>query len=137
MTASSPIVIVLRAIPPNYIPSLRLTFGWLLCSPIQWKPLKPKAPLLSLFLFFVCSICHPKRRVNVLTTRSTLAASPFQRPPHRRRQPTVGCRVSPSSGSHPRLVLRPSLISLMGAILAPQSRESAAASVNPTTRCLQ
>jgi hypothetical protein len=59
-TASSPIVIVLRAIPPNYIPSLRPTFGWLLCPPIQWKPSKPKAPLLSQILFFARSICRPQ-----------------------------------------------------------------------------
>jgi hypothetical protein len=81
MTRSSPIAIVLRAIPPNYIPSLWPTFGWLLCPPIQWKPLKPKAPLLSRFLFFARSICRPKQRVNVLTTRSNPAASPLQRPP--------------------------------------------------------
>jgi hypothetical protein len=129
-TASSPIVIVLHAVPPNYIPSLRPTFGSLLCSPIQWKPLKPKAPSLFLFLFFVRSIRHPKQRINVLTTRSTPAASPIQRPPCRRRRPSVGCRIPPSSGSHPRPVLRPSLIFFMGAISAPQSRESAAASVN-------
>jgi hypothetical protein len=59
-TASSPIVIVLRAVPPSYIPSLRSTFGWLLCPPIQWKPTKPKASLLTLFLFFVRSIRRPK-----------------------------------------------------------------------------
>jgi hypothetical protein len=80
-TASSPIMIVLHAIPPNYIPLFRPTFGWLLCSPIQWKPSKPKAPLLSLFLFFVRSICRPKQWVNVLTTPSAPAASPLQRPP--------------------------------------------------------
>jgi hypothetical protein len=51
-TASSPIVIVLRAVPPNFIPLLRPTFGWLLCPPIQWKPSKPKAPSLSLFFLF-------------------------------------------------------------------------------------
>ncbi len=80
-TASSPIVIVLRTVPPNYIPLLRSTFGWLLCFPIQWKPSKPKASSLTLFLFFVRSICRPKRRVYVLTTRSTPAASPLQCPP--------------------------------------------------------
>jgi hypothetical protein len=80
-TASSPIVIVLRAFPPNFIPLLRPTFGWLLCPPIQWMPSKPKAPLLSLFLFLVRSICHPKQQVNVLTTRSASAAPPLQRPP--------------------------------------------------------
>ena len=61
-TASSPIVIVLHAIPPNYIPLLRLTFGWLLCPPIQWKPLKPKALLLSLFLFLFAQFAAPNDR---------------------------------------------------------------------------
>ncbi len=64
----------------------------------------------------------------------------FNAPPppcHCRRQPRVGCCIPPLSGSHPRLVLHPSLIFLMGAILAPQSRESAAASVNPAARRLQ
>ncbi len=136
-TASSPIMIFLRAVLPNFIPLLRPTFGWLLCPSIQWKPSKPKAPSLSLFLFFVCSIRRPKRRVNVLTTRSAPAASPLQRPPRRRRRPTVGCCITPSSASYPRTVLRPSLIFLIGAISAPQSRESAAASVNPATRRLQ
>jgi hypothetical protein len=78
-TVSSPIVIVLHAVPPNYIPLP--TFGWLLFPPIQWKPSKPKALLLSLFIFFVCSICRPKRWVNILTTHSTLTTSPHQRPP--------------------------------------------------------
>ncbi len=78
---------------------------------VRLEPSKPKAPLLSLFLFFVCSICRPKQRVNVLATGSTPAASPLQRPPpRRRRQPTVGCCIPPSSGSHPRQVLHPSLI---------------------------
>jgi hypothetical protein len=58
-TASSPIVIVLRAIPPNYIPSLRPTFDWLLCPPIQWKPLKSKALLLSLFYFLFPQFAAP------------------------------------------------------------------------------
>jgi hypothetical protein len=80
-TASSPIVIVLRVIPHNFIPSLRPTFGWLLCPLIQWKPSKPKALLLSLFLFFVRSICHPKQRVNVLTTRFAPAHLLFNAPP--------------------------------------------------------
>ncbi len=108
-----------------------------MCPPIQWKPSKPKATLLSIYLFFVCSICRPKQQVNVLTTRSAPAASTLQRPPCRRRRPTVGCCIPPLSGSHPRPMLRPSLIFLMGAILAPQSRESAAVSVKPATRRLQ
>jgi hypothetical protein len=61
-TASSPIVIVLHTIPPNYIPLLRPTFGWLLCPLIQWKPLKPKALLLSLFLFLFAQFAAPNDR---------------------------------------------------------------------------
>ena len=49
--ASSPIVIALRAVSPNYIPSLRPNLGWLLCPPIHWKPSKCKTPSLSLIFF--------------------------------------------------------------------------------------
>ncbi len=48
-TAFSPMVVALRAVSPNYSQSLWLTFGWLLCFPIQRKPSKLMAPLLSLF----------------------------------------------------------------------------------------
>ncbi len=42
-----------------------------------------------------------------------------------------------SSGGHPRPVIRPSLTFMMGAILAPQKRESATASASPATGRLQ
>jgi hypothetical protein len=46
---SHPIVIDLHAVSPNYNLSLRPTFGWLLCPPVQWQPSKPKDPSLSVF----------------------------------------------------------------------------------------
>jgi hypothetical protein len=135
--ASSPIVIVLRTIPPNYIPSLRPTFEWLLCPPIQWKPTKPKALLLSLFLFFVRSICRPKQWVNILTTRIALALSPLQCPPPPL-PPTYGWLLySPIEWQPPKAGTLPIAHFLMGDISAPQSRESSVASMNPATRCLQ
>jgi hypothetical protein len=58
-------MIVLCAVSPSYILLLRPTFGWLLCSPLQWQPSKPKAPSFSLFLFFGRPIGPPKQRVNI------------------------------------------------------------------------
>ena len=63
--------------------------------------------------------------------------STLQRPPHRRNHRLVGCCVDPLSSGHPRPVLRPSLNILMGAILAPQTREPAAVGANLGTVRLQ
>jgi hypothetical protein len=41
------------------------TIGWLLCHPIRWRPSKPNAPQLSLFLFFGRSIRPPKGWENI------------------------------------------------------------------------
>jgi hypothetical protein len=62
---SRPIVIVLRAFSPSYIPLLRPTLGWLLCPPLQWQPSKPKALSFSLFLFFGRSIQSSKQWDNI------------------------------------------------------------------------
>ena len=121
LTASSPIVIALRSLPPNHILTFRPTFGWLLRPPIQQKPSKSKAPSLSHF-FFRHSNRRPKRRVNVFPTRSSPAASPIKLPPCRRHHRSVHCCVDPTSGGHPRPVLRPSLNFFMGAITVPQTR---------------
>ena len=131
MTASSPIVIALRAASPNYIPSLRPTFGWLLRPTIQRKPSKLKVPSLSIFNFFVAASDPPKRRVNVLSHTFLPVSSPLPCPPHCLRHRSVGCCVSSSSGGHPSPVLRPSPNFSMGAIGAPQSRDPAAASPSP------
>ena len=60
---------------------------------------RPRRPSLSLFFFL---------RSN--RTRSSPAASPIKLPPCRRHHRSVNCCVDPTSGSHPRPVLRPSLI---------------------------
>jgi len=73
------------------------------------KPSKSKAPSLSHF-FFRHSNRRPKRRVNVLPTRFSPAASPIKLPPCRRHHRSVNCCVDPTSGGYPRPVLRPSLI---------------------------
>ena len=52
-TASSPIATALRAVSPNYMPTIRLTFGWLLHSPMQQEPSNCEAPSPSLFFLFV------------------------------------------------------------------------------------
>jgi hypothetical protein len=48
-TASSPIVIALRAVSPHLYPNNTVALRWLLHSPIQQKPSKSKAQLPSLF----------------------------------------------------------------------------------------
>ena len=59
-TASAPIVIALRAASTIYIPTIRPTFGWLLCAPSQQKPPKSEAPSSSLFYFFSSLHSSPK-----------------------------------------------------------------------------
>jgi hypothetical protein len=78
-TASSSISTALCAVS---IPTLRLTFSWLLRPPIQQEPLNCKAPLPSLILFFCCSICHQNRWVRALPHVFLLFASPLQNSPH-------------------------------------------------------
>ena len=58
--ASSPAVIALRAASTINIPTIRLTFGWLLCALIQQKPSKSEAPSSSLFYFFSSLHSSPK-----------------------------------------------------------------------------
>ena len=92
----------------------------------------------ALSICFICrSIRRPKRWVHVLPHAFRPFASPLQRPPPHRHHRSVGCCISPSRGSHPRPVLRPSLNLSMGAILAPQTRGSVAVSANPGTGHLQ
>ena len=130
LTASSPIIIALRSLPPNHILTCRPTFGWLLHPSIQQKPSKSK-PLCSLYFpFFRPSIRRPKRQVNVLPTRSSPATSPLQCSPCRRHHHFVDCYVEPTSGGNLRPVLRPSPNFLVGAIWVPQTRESATAHAN-------
>ncbi len=64
----------------------------------------------SLYFFFRLSNRRPKWRVNVLPKRSSSTASPIKLPPCQRHHRSVNCCVDPTSGSHPRPVLRPSLI---------------------------
>ena len=106
---------------PNCIPSPRPTVGWLLRPPIKRKPSKLKTPSHSLFQFFPSLDLPPK-------TTSKRPPHTF-RPSHSRHRHyrSVGCCVEPTSGGHPRPVLRsPSLNFSMGAISAPKTRESAA-----------
>ncbi len=98
--------------------------------------LRPRCSLY--FYFLLAQFAAPNNRWTSSPHIPTRLHLLFNAPPHCRRwQPTVGCCIPPLSGSHPRPVLRPSLIFLMVAISAPQSRESAAASVNPAARRLQ
>jgi len=100
--AASPIVIALRAVSQKYILSFLPTFGWS-------EAIKIQGPV-ALSFFFRHSNRRPKRRVNVLPTRSSPAASPIKLPPCRRHHRSVNCCVDPTSGGYPRPVLRPSLI---------------------------
>ncbi len=132
---------------PYYLrPGLRLfqiypndaaDFGWLLHPPTQQKPSKLKPPALSLFLFFCRSIHRPNQRVTVLTTRSTRSHLLSNSPPHRKHHRSFDCCVNPTSGGHPRPVLRPSLNYSMGTISAPQTRGSNAARASPNAGGLQ
>ena len=131
MTASSPIVIALRAVSPYYNPTLRPLLCWLLCPPIQKKPSKSEAPSPSLFLFLFRSIRRPKRRVDGLPYAFHPFESSLQCPPHHRRYYLVGCYVSLLNGGHQRPVLHPSLNFLMGAISTPQTRGKHAARASP------
>ena len=114
--ASSPIVIALRAASPIYTLPMRSVFGWLLRHPKQQEPSKSKSPPPSLFYFFLCSICHPKRWANGLPHAFHPSAYPLHRPSHRRHHRSVGCCVKQLSSGHSRPVLRPSLIFLMSAL---------------------
>ena len=134
VTASSPIVIALRSLPPNHILTRRPTFGWLLRPPIQQKPSKSKPRRSLYFPFFRPSIRRPKRRVNVLPTRSSPAKSPLQCSPCRRHHHFVDCYVEPTSGGNLRPVLRPSPNFLVGAIWVPQTRDREAARAHPMAR---
>ena len=87
-------------------------FGRLLvgcCVPTPSRSHQNPRPRRSL-IFFRHSNRRPKRRVNVLPTHSSPAASPIKLPPCRRHHRSVHCCVDPTSGGHPRPVLRPSLI---------------------------
>ena len=118
-TASSPIVIVVRAVSPEYNPTIRPLFGWLLRRPVQQEPSKSEAPSPPQFSFYYLLISSLKRRVNILPHASRLCESPLQCPPPRRHHRLVGCCIYPLSNGHPRPVLRPSLNFSMGAISAP------------------
>ena len=87
----------------------RLLVGCCVPSPHPAEAIKIQGPV-ALSFFFRHSNRRPKRRVNVLPTRSSPAASPIKLPPCRRHHRSVHCCVDPTSGGHPRPVLRPSLI---------------------------
>ena len=106
ISAASPIVIALRAVTQKYIPYFWPTFGWLLRPLIQQKP--SKSNVTSLSIFFRRSNHRPKRRVNVLPTRSSPSESPIKLPPCRQHHRSVHICVDPTSGGHPRPVLCPS-----------------------------
>ncbi len=94
-------------------------------------------PRLSLYYyFFVALFDPPKWRANVLPHTFHPVASPLQHPIHHRHHRSVGCCVPSSNGSRPRPLLRPFLNFSMGAIGAPQSTYSAAASPSPGVRRL-
>ena len=80
------------------------------CVPTSSRSHQNPRPRRSLIIFFSTLNRRPKRRVNVLPTRSSPAASPIKLPPCRRHHRSVHCCVDPTSGGHPRPVLRPSLI---------------------------
>ena len=60
VTAFSPIVSALRAASHKYTPTMRPTFGWLLCLAMQQEPSQSEAPLPSLFYFSSSLILLPE-----------------------------------------------------------------------------
>ena len=135
-TATSPIIFALRSASSKYILTMRPTFGWLLCPPIQQKPSKSEAPLPSQFYFFRPTSRRLKGHVNVLSQAFRPAAFPLKRSLSRRHHLRFGCCVGQSSSGHSRPVLRPSPIFSMGAILVPQTRGPNAARASPEAGCL-
>ena len=67
----------------TYIPTIRSLFGWLLCTPIQQKPLKSEAPSPSLFSHFSLLYPSPKRMSKPPPPHITLVriSSPTLPPP--------------------------------------------------------
>ena len=94
---------------PKIYPIISADFWLVVASPHPAEAIKIQGPV-ALSFFFRHSNRRPKRRVNVLSTRSSPAASPIKLPPCRRHHRSVHCCVDPTSGGHPRPVLRPSLI---------------------------
>ena len=72
-TASSPIATALRAVSPNYMPTIRLTFGWLLHSPMQQEPSNCEAPSPSLSVLFVALFAARNDGYTSSPTRSARA----------------------------------------------------------------
>ena len=103
-------------------------FWLVVASPHPAEAIETQAPV---------SIHRPNQRVNVLTTRSTRWHLLSNSPPHRKHHRSFDCCVNPTSGGHPRPVLRPSLNYSMGAISAPQTRGSNAARASPNAGGLQ
>ena len=112
---------------PKIYPIISADFWLVVASPHPAEAIKTKAPSLSHY-FFRHSNRHPKRRVNVLPTRShqppPLPTTPsfcslLCRPNERRTSKTGAPSISHFS---------------MGAISVPQTGKSAAARANPGAR---
>ncbi len=77
------------------------------CIPPSSRSHEIQGPV-ALSFFFRRSNHRPKRRVNVLPTQSSPAASPIKLPPCQRHHHSVHFCVDPMSGGHPKPVLCPS-----------------------------
>jgi hypothetical protein len=95
---------------PFIVPSVAAACFWLVvvCKIFNRRPSTPRAQPISLFFCRLPPFDAPNNRTTN-PTRSAPVASPLQRPPHRRRQLSVGCCVPPSNGGHLRPRVRPSL----------------------------
>ena len=110
---------------PFIVPSVAAACFWLVvvCKIFNRRPSTPRAQPISLFFCRSPPFDAPNNRTTT-PTRSAPVASPLQRPPHRRRQLSVGCCVPPSNGGHLRPRVRPSLY-FFGRLIRPPKRRAA------------
>jgi hypothetical protein len=112
---------------PFIVPSVAAACFWLVvvCKIFNRRPSTPRAQPISLFFCRSPPFDAPNNGTTTPTRSAPVpVASPLQRPPHRRRQLSVGCCVPPSNGGHLRPRVRPSLYFFGRLIRTPQTTGS-------------
>ena len=97
---------------PFLVPSVAAAYIRLVvvCKIFNRRPSTPRAQPISLFFCRSPPFDAPNNGTMTPTRSAPVpVASPLQRPPHRRRQLSVGCCVPPSNGGHLRPRVRLSL----------------------------
>jgi hypothetical protein len=92
------------------------------CKIFNRRPSTPRAQPISLFFCRSPPFDAPNNGTTTPTRSAPVpVASPLQRPPHRRRQLSVGCCVPPSNGGHLRPRVRPFPFFFVSPFTAPQT----------------